>query len=42
MEKCYTVAETVKLLTGKGDVLRNKLLMIDMLHHQYEIIEFGE
>lgn len=36
------VAETVKLLTGKGDVLRNKLLMIDMLHHQYEIIEFGE
>lgn len=36
------VAETVKVLTGRDSVLRNGLLMIDLLDHQYEIVAFGE
>lgn len=36
------VAETVKVLTGRDSVLRNSLLMIDLLDHQYEIVAFGE
>lgn len=33
-------AETVKVLLGRGNALYNKLLMIDMSEHQYEVIEF--
>ncbi len=33
------VAETLKLLTGKGELLRKKLLFINSLEHKYEIIE---
>lgn len=36
------VAETVKVLAGRDSVLRNSLLMIDLLDHQYEIVAFGE
>lgn len=36
------VAETVKLLLGKGGILKNRLLMMDLLNHQYETIDFGE
>lgn len=36
------VAETLKLLIGRESVLRNRLLMMDLLHHQYELIDFGE
>lgn len=36
------VAETLKLLLGREDILRNKILTIDILEHQYEVIEFGE
>lgn len=36
------VAETTKVLTGREGALKNSLLMIDLLHHQYEIVEFGE
>lgn len=34
--------ETVKLLLGKEGVLKNKMLMLDLQHHDYEIIDFGE
>ncbi len=34
------VAETAKVLLGKEEVLRNRLLTIDLLHHEYEILEF--
>ncbi len=37
----FQVAETVKVLTGKGELLRNKLLFINCLEHKYEIIELG-
>lgn len=33
-------AEAVKVLLGKETALMNKLLMIDLLEHQYEEIEF--
>ncbi len=33
-------AQTLKVLLGKGEQLRNKLLVIDILDHQYEIFEF--
>lgn len=33
-------AEVIKLLLHKGELLRNKLLFIDTLKHDYEIIEF--
>jgi len=36
------VAETVKLLLGREEVLAGKLLTIDLLNHEYEIIDFGE
>lgn len=36
------VAETIKLLLGKKVVLKNRLLMVDLLEHRYEIIDFGE
>lgn len=35
------VAEVLKLLLGKEGTLENRLLMIDLLSHQYEVIEFG-
>lgn len=36
------VAETLKLLLGREGVLTNKLLTVDILQQQYEIIDFGE
>ncbi len=33
------VAETLKLLVGKGELLRKQLLFINSLEHKYEIIE---
>ncbi|MDX9942718.1 MAG: HesA/MoeB/ThiF family protein [Bacteroidales bacterium] len=33
------VAEALKVLLGKGQLLRNKLLMIDLLEHHYEVVE---
>lgn len=33
-------AEAVKVLLGREDALYNKLLIIDLLDHQYEVIEF--
>lgn len=36
------VAETLKLLLGREGVLANKLMTIDILNHQYEIVDFGE
>lgn len=36
------VAETIKLLLGKESILEGKLLMMDLMNHQYEIIDFGE
>lgn len=33
-------AETVKVLLGKEEFLKNRLLMIDLLYHEYEIIDF--
>lgn len=35
-------AETIKVLLGSEGVLRNKLLTLDLLSHEYEIIDFGE
>lgn len=35
------VSETVKILLGKENLLRNKLLFIDLLNHDYDIIELG-
>ena len=34
-------AETVKMLLGKDEALKNKLLMIDLLDHEFEVIDFG-
>lgn len=34
-------AEAVKLLLGREGALENRLLMMDMLEHEYEIIDFG-
>jgi molybdopterin-synthase adenylyltransferase len=34
------VAETLKILIGRGELLRNKLLCINCLDHQYDIISF--
>ncbi len=33
------VAETLKVLLNKGDVLRNKLLVINTLLHEYAVVE---
>lgn len=34
-------AETIKLLLGREDALKNRLLMIDLMDHEYEVIDFG-
>lgn len=34
------LAETIKVLLGKPGVLKNKLLVLDTLEHQYEVISF--
>lgn len=34
-------AETIKVLLGREEALKNKLLMIDLLEHEYEVIDFG-
>ncbi|MFO7897006.1 MAG: hypothetical protein R6U84_08740 [Candidatus Cloacimonadales bacterium] len=34
------VSEAVKILLGKKDVLRNKLLYIDLLTNDFEMLEF--
>jgi molybdopterin/thiamine biosynthesis adenylyltransferase len=33
------VSEVVKLLIGRGELLRNKILFIDMLNQEYDIVE---
>lgn len=33
-------AETLKVLLGRDGILENKMLMMDLLTHEYEIIEF--
>lgn len=33
------VAEGLKILLGKGQVLRNKILIINLLDHQYEVVD---
>jgi molybdopterin/thiamine biosynthesis adenylyltransferase len=33
------VAEAVKVLLGRGEILRNKLLTIDLLNQEYEIFD---
>lgn len=33
-------AEAIKVLLGKETALNNKLLMVDLLDHEYEVIEF--
>ena len=34
------VAEVLKVLLNKGDILTKKLLFIDLLNHDYEVLEF--
>jgi molybdopterin-synthase adenylyltransferase len=34
------LAETIKVLLGKPGVLKNKLLVLDILDHQYDVISF--
>ena len=34
-------AETIKVLLGKECALDNKMLMMDLMNHEYEVIEFG-
>ena len=34
------VAEVIKLLLNQGDILQNKVLFIDLLSQEYEMIEF--
>ncbi len=36
------VSEGLKLLLGRGDLLRNRLLVIDLLENDFEIIPLGE
>ncbi len=36
----FEVAEVVKILTNKGNLLRNKLLYINTLDNDYQVIEF--
>lgn len=33
------VAEVTKVLLGKGDILQNKLLTLNLLNHEYEVFE---
>lgn len=35
------VSEVVKLLIQRGEILRKKILIIDLLNHDYEIIRLG-
>lgn len=35
------VAETLKVLLGRDGVLENKLLLMDLLEHDYEIVDFS-
>lgn len=35
------VSEVVKLLIGRGEFLRNKILFINMLDQEYDIVELG-
>lgn len=32
-------AETIKVLLARGEILRNKLLTVDLLNHEYEVFE---
>jgi len=32
-------SETLKILINRGNILRNKLLLINLLNHQYEVID---
>ncbi|NLY67678.1 MAG: HesA/MoeB/ThiF family protein [Tissierellia bacterium] len=34
------VSEVIKILTNKGDLLRNKILLIDLLNNNFDIVEF--
>lgn len=36
------VAETVKLLLDREGSLRSRMLTVDLLNHDYEVIDFGE
>lgn len=36
------VSEVIKVLLNKGDILRNKLLMVDLLYNEYNIIELNK
>ncbi|MBS4013574.1 MAG: HesA/MoeB/ThiF family protein [Bacteroidetes bacterium] len=36
----FEVAEVVKILTNKGNLLRNKMLSINTLENEYQVIEF--
>ena len=42
MVSAIEVAETVKLLLGREGSLMSRMLTIDLLHHEYETIDFGE
>ena len=33
------VSEAMKVLLGKGEILQNKLLVLDLLNHQYEVFD---
>lgn len=35
-------AEVIKLLLGREGVLKNRMLMVDLLNHCYETVDFGE
>jgi len=34
------VSEVLKLLIGRGEVLSRKMLLIDLLRHEYDVVEF--
>lgn len=36
------VGEVIKVLLGKGEILRNKLLIIDLLYNDYNVIEMNK
>ena len=38
----FEVAEVVKILTNKGELLRNKMLSINTLENVYDVIDFGD
>jgi len=35
------VSEVVKLLIGRREILKNKILHIDLLRHEYEVVEYN-